>query len=217
MKLLTDQSVSKTPHNRSGVAKVQLSVSRKDIPPQRRRQILNAATELFSQGGYHGVTVDAIAQRAGISKGNLYWYFKSKQEILQLLFDDVGIRLFWPFVEIMESDRSPRDKLLAFAECSLDSAESNPEALQLMWQIATQPELRELLSSEYSLWMTPFIDYLTPLFAELGDANPESTAMLYAFTLDSLMFLAVIGQDLYHREKLLAALRDKFIDCGRKE
>jgi AcrR family transcriptional regulator len=196
---------------------VQLQVSRKEIPPKRRRQILNAATELFSQGGYHGVTVDAIAQRAGISKGNLYWYFKSKQEILQLLFDDVGIRLFWPFVEIMESDRPPRDRLLAFAERSLDSAEKNPEALQLMWQIATQPELRELLSSEFSLWMTPFIDYLKPLFAELGEANPESTAMLYALTLDSLMFLAVIGQDLYDREKLLAALREKFIDCGRKE
>jgi AcrR family transcriptional regulator len=196
---------------------MELPASRKDIPPQRRRQILDAAIELFSHSGYHGVTVDAIAQRAGISKGNLYWYFKSKQEIFQLLFDDIGIRLFWPFVQIMESDRSPRDKLLAFAECSLDSAEENPEALKLMWQIATQPELRELLSYEYSLWIIPFIDYLTPLFDEVGERNPESTAMLYAFTLDSLMFLAVIGQDVYERKKLLAALKEKFIDSRREK
>ena len=192
-------------------------VSRKDIPPQRRRQILTAAAELFSHSGYHGATVDAIARQAGISKGNLYWYFKSKQEILQLLFDDVAVQLFWPFVEIMESDRSPREKLQAFAECSLDSAEANPEAMQIMWQIASQPELRDLLSSEYSVWMIPFLDYLTPLFAELGDENPHSTAMLYAVTLDALMFLAAIGSGIYDRGELLAALKSKFVDSGREK
>ncbi|MCJ7521327.1 MAG: TetR/AcrR family transcriptional regulator, partial [Dehalococcoidia bacterium] len=56
-------------------------VRRKNIPPQRRQQIFEAAAELFSHSGYHGVTVDAIARRAGISKGNLYWYFNSKREI----------------------------------------------------------------------------------------------------------------------------------------
>ncbi len=191
--------------------------NRKDIPPQRRRQILTAAAELFSHSGYHGVTVDAIARQAGISKGNLYWYFKSKQEILQLLFDDIAVQLFWPFVEIMEGDRSPRDKLRAFAECSLDSAEANPEALQLMWQIASQPELRELLSSEYSMWMIPFLDYLTPLFAQIGDENPHSTAVLYAFTLDALMFLAAIGSSIYDRGEMLAALKAKFVDSWRGE
>jgi len=192
-------------------------VRRKDIPPQRRRQILNAAAELFAHGGYHGVTVDAIAQHAGISKGNLYWYFKSKQEIFQLLFDDIAVQLFMPFVDIMESDRSPPEKLRSFATSSLDAAEVNPEAMQLMWQIASQPELKELLSSEYSLWMMPFIDYLTPLFAAIGEENPQSTAMLYAFTLDAIMFLVVIGSDFYNKEKLLAALEDKFIESGRKK
>lgn len=192
-------------------------VRRKDIPPQRRRQILNAAAELFAHGGYHGVSVDAIAQHAGISKGNLYWYFKSKQEIFQLLFDDIAVQLFMPFVDIMESDRSPREKLRAFATSSLDAAEANPEAMQLMWQIASQPELKELLSSEYSLWMMPFIDYLTPLFAAMGEENPQSTAMLYAFTLDAIMFLVVIGSDFYNKAKLLAALEDKFIESGRKK
>ena len=186
-------------------------VKRKYIPPQRRRQILAAAMELFSHSGYHGVTVDAIAQRAGISKGNLYWYFKSKQEIFQLHFDHVVEVLFTPVVKIMESDMLPREKLRALAQSYLDSAEANPKAVHLMWQIATQPELKDLLSSEYQLWINPFIDYLTPLFAEIGEKEPEGVAMLYAFTLDALMFLVIIGPGIYDREKLMAALEQKFL------
>ncbi len=185
-------------------------VKRKDIPPQRREDILRAAIELFSQSGYHGVTVDAIAQKAGISKGNLYWYFKSKQEIFQLLFEDIGALLFTPFLEIMLSDAPARDKLKGFATTTMDGAENNPEAMALIMQIVAQPELRELLSSEYSMLMTPFIDFMTPLFMELGERNPEGSAMLYAMMLDYIMLLPVIGPETYDREKLMAALEDKF-------
>lgn len=162
------------------------------------------------------MTVDAIAQHAGISKGNLYWYFKSKQEIFQLLFDDVIVQLFLPLMEVMEKDAPPREKLRAFAEKCLDSAEANTEAMHLMWQIAAQPELKELLSSEYSLWMKPFVDYLVPLFAAIGERDPAASAMLYAFTLDALMFVVVVGRELYDRDKLVAALDEKFFETGRE-
>jgi AcrR family transcriptional regulator len=192
-------------------------IKRKDIPPQRREQVLAAARELFSHGGYYGVTVEAIAEKAGISKGNLYWYFKSKREIFQLLFDDIGERLFAPFAEVMESDAPPREKLRAFASCSLDSAEANKEAIYLMWQIAAQPELQELLTTEYSMMLDPFIDYLTPLFTEIGERNPENTAMLYAFTLDTLAFVAVVGPEFFNRDRMMAALEEKFIGSGREK
>jgi len=185
-------------------------IKRKDIPPQRREQILRAAIELFSHGGYHGVTVDAIAHKAGISKGNLYWYFKSKQEIFQLLFEDIGERLFTPFLEIMLNDAPARDKLKAFANATFDGAESAPEALALVIQIIAQPELRELLTSEWSMLMIPFIEFMEPLFAEIGDKNPRGSAILYAMILDYIMLLPILGPEAYDREQLLAALEEKF-------
>jgi AcrR family transcriptional regulator len=187
-------------------------VKRKDIPPQRRQQIFDAASELFAHSGYHGVTVDAIAQRAGISKGNLYWYFRSKQEIFQLLIDNIVARIFTPVAEAMVSDAPPRDKLRALAQNCLDAADADPRAVHLMWQIATQPELKDLLSSEFQLWIEPFIDHLTRLFAQIGEKEPEGVAMLYAFTIDSLMFLVIVSPGIYDREKLMAALEDKFIN-----
>jgi AcrR family transcriptional regulator len=187
---------------------------RKDIPPQRRQQIFEAAAELFSHSGYHGVTVDAIARRAGISKGNLYWYFSSKQEIFQLLIDQIAEKLFVPLLEAMSKEAPPREKLRALARSCLDAADASPESVQLMWQIVTQPELKEYLSSEFRLWINPFIEYLTPLFGEMGERDPEGTAMLYAFMLDALTFLAVVGPGVYDRERLLGAIERKLLTFG---
>jgi AcrR family transcriptional regulator len=186
-------------------------VKRKDIPPQRRQQIFDAAAELFSQSGYHGVTVDSIAQRAGISKGNLYWYFRSKQEIFRLLLEQATEKFFGPVAETLDSDTAPREKLLALSRTCLEAAEANPEAVHLLWQIATQPELKGLLASEFQLRVDSFIGYLTTLFAEIGEGDPEGVAMLYAFTLDALMFLVLVSPGVYDKKKLTRALEEKFL------
>jgi AcrR family transcriptional regulator len=193
---------------------LEIPARRKDIPPQRRRQILNSARELFANSGYHGATVDAIAHHAGISKGNLYWYFKSKQEIFCLLFDDVAEKLYLPFQRVLDSDKSAREKLYELAQESLDSAESNRELMHLLWQIAAQPELQELLSAGYSYWLSPFLSVPKQLFEEIGDNKPGDTALLYGLTLDAVMFLATIGPDFYHKEKLLSAISEKFLIPG---
>jgi AcrR family transcriptional regulator len=49
-------------------------------------RILNAAEELFSNQGYDGTSVSGIAEKAGVNKALIYYYFKSKEDILQCLF-----------------------------------------------------------------------------------------------------------------------------------
>lgn len=57
---------------------------------QRRNAILAAAADLLADVGYDAVSLTAIADRAGLSKSNLYRYFESREEILlALLADDV--------------------------------------------------------------------------------------------------------------------------------
>ena len=57
-------------------------------PDQRRREILEAATELFGRQGYDVTTVQAIAARAGVAAGTVYLYFPSKEAILDALRED---------------------------------------------------------------------------------------------------------------------------------
>lgn len=54
----------------------------------RERQILDAAAALFYEKGFHGVGVDEIGKKVGISGPALYRHFKSKDEILSALFNE---------------------------------------------------------------------------------------------------------------------------------
>jgi len=55
----------------------------------RRRQIINAAVELFIKNGFHKTTTREIAHAAGLSIGSLYEYIASKEDILYLVCDAI--------------------------------------------------------------------------------------------------------------------------------
>jgi TetR/AcrR family transcriptional regulator len=55
------------------------------IQTEKRELILEAALEVFSQHGFRGATIDQIADAAGMSKPNLLYYFRSKEDIHRTL------------------------------------------------------------------------------------------------------------------------------------
>jgi len=54
-----------------------------------RQRILDTALELFRQQGYVRTTLEQIAQRAGYTRGAIYWHYKNKQELLMMLSEEV--------------------------------------------------------------------------------------------------------------------------------
>jgi AcrR family transcriptional regulator len=60
----------------------QLPRNRAQIPlEERRADLVGAATEVFLTRGYDGATMDDISKAAGVTRANIYWYFKSKDEV----------------------------------------------------------------------------------------------------------------------------------------
>ena len=54
----------------------------------RRAQVIAAARERFTKHGISGTTMDGIAQAAGVAKGTVYLYYKSKEEIFRQILDE---------------------------------------------------------------------------------------------------------------------------------
>ncbi len=54
---------------------------------EKARQIIAHATIVFAERGYNATTIDAIAERAGIAKGSVYQYFKSKTDLFFAVFE----------------------------------------------------------------------------------------------------------------------------------
>ena len=60
-------------------------------PEVRRREILDAAEKLFEQKGFQRTTISDIAQAMNVAQGMLYYYFKSKEELLGALVHRQGV------------------------------------------------------------------------------------------------------------------------------
>ena len=87
----------------------------------RRSAILKAARKLFFDRGFKNVTVDNIAAKAEVSKGSVYLYFKSKEEIYtQILIND-SINSFQDLEKKFSAKDAPAEELLlAFADNYID-------------------------------------------------------------------------------------------------
>ncbi len=77
----------------------------------RTREILAAARRLMGLNSSEAVTMDDIAQAAGVAKGIIYLYFSSKNELLQALLSQTGENLPQDLEAILTTNLSPRDKL----------------------------------------------------------------------------------------------------------
>ena len=71
-------------------------------PDQRRREILDAAAELFRERGFDVTPVQAIAAKAGVAAGTVYLYFPSKEAILVALQEEFESGLLDRFAEIAQ-------------------------------------------------------------------------------------------------------------------
>jgi AcrR family transcriptional regulator len=72
---------------------------RPDTSEIRRNQILDAATTVFVRQGFQHARMDDIVEESGLSKGTLYWYFKSKEDIINAILR----RLFTGDLENLQS------------------------------------------------------------------------------------------------------------------
>jgi TetR/AcrR family transcriptional regulator len=87
----------------------------------KRRAILNRSAELFSEHGYDRASMSAIAQSCGVSKANLYHYYKDKEE---LLFDVIRFHLEELLDVVEAADRpglAPPERLRALVGALLEA------------------------------------------------------------------------------------------------
>lgn len=73
------------PQKTIGTQEIPTHIKNPELVEQRRRQIVEAAVQLFIRQGFHKTTTRQIARTAGISIGSLYEYFASKEDVLYLV------------------------------------------------------------------------------------------------------------------------------------
>jgi AcrR family transcriptional regulator len=119
----------------------------KDKPNATRVEIMKSAAAAFRRLGYHGATVEQIAATLHMKKGNLYYYFRNKEEILFACHQYSLERLLGTLDEVEVGELAPDEKIrrliVAFVHMVLD--ELHGTALGLDLEALSPPHLKAII------------------------------------------------------------------------
>jgi TetR/AcrR family transcriptional regulator len=104
--------------------------SKTRIQSENRETILSAALEVFSTYGYRGTTIDQIAEKCGLSKPNLLYYFRRKEEIYEAVLEHTLAQWQIPLRQL-DINAEPIAELSRYIEAKLEMSFANPLASKL--------------------------------------------------------------------------------------
>ncbi len=99
-------------------------VKKKDQSTEEK--ILIAAKKIFVENGMAGARMQDIADKAGINKALLHYYFRSKEKLFEVIFKEAATRLFPRMNTILNSDLSLFDKIRQFTHDYIEIVIENP-------------------------------------------------------------------------------------------
>ena len=123
----------------------------------RKDQILDAALTVLVQNGYQGSRMDDVVSESQLSKGAIYWYYKSKKDMYLDLVNFWVIRYSATINHLVENDQAAPDQLKSLFNYFIDQYESDPDpfiALTEFWSMAQKDDdFRAKLQKVYSQFL----------------------------------------------------------------
>jgi AcrR family transcriptional regulator len=114
---------------------------------ERRRQLLDAALELFVTRGYHAAAMDEIAERAGVSKPVLYQHFPGKLELYLALLDESVDTLVDKVRDALKSNQENKQRVAATFGAYFEYVGGQGQAYRLVFEsdLGNEPAVRARL------------------------------------------------------------------------
>jgi AcrR family transcriptional regulator len=189
---------------------------RPDVSEERKSQILDAAISVFARLGFHQARMDDIAQEAGLSKGALYLYYKSKDTIiaaiLKYLFTQ-EMKVLHAFVaaEQRGSVRAQLEQLTQqLAEAMNWMSKLMPIAFEFYAIAGRQKEVHQFLK-EYFREYSADIAHLIQRGIDRGEfraVNPQATAITLTALYEGLALLFFVDpQAVQWNEQIITSTR----------
>ena len=164
---------------------------------QRKAQILDAALAVIVQKGYENSRMDDIVASSKMSKGAIYWYYKSKKEVYLSLVNHWVHNYSAVLNHIVDTDRSASDQLRSLFQYFIVQYEKDPvvfKALLEFWSMAGRdPEFNDKLQKVYS----EFVNLISTIIqqgmdnGEFKNLDVDITAMSIMVNIEGIMWFTL--------------------------
>ena len=161
---------------------------------QTRQNIVDAAMRLFRSKGYDKTTMRSIAADAGVSLGNAYYYFGSKEHLVQAFYDQLQSEHAIAAEQALERDKSFDQRLRGVLTAWLDVAEPHHEFAGQFFRNAADPTSP---LSPFSPESAPARDASIAIFEDLVAGSDLKLAPALRRELPALLWLMQMGVVLF--------------------
>lgn len=140
---------------------------------------MTSALKLFSEHGYHGTSTSMIATKAGISKGLLYHYIDSKEDLIKKIVSLTAADIYEPLSHNENMILTPAEFEL-FVRQSFEIIKKHKTFYILFYSLVLTPEVRKIIDNELLQGgMNHYLDLLKNYFAEHFE-KPEKEFVIYS-------------------------------------
>ena len=173
----------------------------RDDTEANRDQILDAATRVFAEKGFNSARVDDVVASSGLSKGTVYWHYKSKDGLLTAVMRRFLSRELNKLNRLVTSEASVEAGLIAFVDQLIVALKHLGPLMQItleFYAIALRKEWARKLLREY------YAEYRSMLCAiiqagidsgEFRPVQPEETAIALSALLEGMILVWVIDDE----------------------
>jgi len=180
-----------------------------DVREERTAQIIAAAVAAFARLGFNKTRMDDIAREAGVSKGTLYLYFKSKDEIITAVLDQFFTDELDGIADLLAAPIPVAQKLETLIIQMMADTEAQLGEYLSVWLefyaiAAREGDLREKMLE----YMHQFIDLFSALIqlgidnGEFRPVNARETAMVASAQLEGLLLLWAVDRESVNLKEL---------------
>ncbi len=144
---------------------------RPDVSEERKDQILDAASEVFAAKGVHEARMDDIVQESGLSKGSLYWYFKSKDEIIIGIFERLFSREFADLTNLVSDESPAADRLIRYTERAIKDIFRLLPFAPIAYEFLSLAFRRKYFREAFKVYLNAHMDILVPIIQQGVDSG----------------------------------------------
>lgn len=180
---------------------------RPDVSEERKDQILDAATDVFAQKGFSETRMDDIVEESGLSKGTLYWYFKSKDEIILSIFERLFRREFMALEKLVDAEGSATERLLCYTDDAIEDVARFLNLMPLAYEFMAWAFRRKFVQDAFKIYIKKYMSILSPMIqqgidtGEFREIDPYSAAITIGAIIEGTLLLWVYDNNLVDPEK----------------
>lgn len=181
------------------------------IRKESKQKILDAALEVFAKQGYYSASVSAIAVRAGVSKGLMYNYFKSKEDMLHELMIGMMDALMCEYMPLKPGGKFKQNDIINFINVGVDLVSDKPHFWKLYFSVFIQPDVMAIVLDKMMEMSKPYMIGMTEYFKEQGVKNPEVMMRYFSAVMDGIQMHIMLDPENFPAEEVKKILIKQFV------